>query len=84
MICNILDTVFKNSPAPAAGRGRRKDGGYGVAERMKQKTTLSFEVFPPKTEAGMEKLRGVLEELYRWRPDWISCTYGSRRHGQGL
>lgn len=49
----------------------------GVAEKMKRKTTLSFEVFPPKTEAGMEKLRGVLEELYRWRPDWISCTYGA-------
>ncbi len=48
-----------------------------IAEKMKQKTTLSFEVFPPKTEKGMEKLPGVLEELYKWSPDWISCTYGA-------
>ena len=48
-----------------------------IAETMKQKTTLSFEVFPPKTEKGMEKLPGVLDELYKWSPDWISCTYGA-------
>jgi len=48
-----------------------------IAEKMKQKTTLSFEVFPPRTEAGMAKLPGVLEELYKWSPDWLSCTYGA-------
>ena len=54
-----------------------------VAEKMKKKTTLSFEVFPPKTEKGMEKLPGVLDDLYRWDPDWISCTYGAGGSDKG-
>lgn len=54
-----------------------------LAEQMNQRTTLSFEVFPPKTEAGMEKLRGVLNALYAWRPDWISCTYGAGGSDKG-
>lgn len=48
-----------------------------ITEAMKCRTTLSFEVFPPKTEAGMGKLGTVLEELYAWDPDWISCTFGA-------
>lgn len=47
-----------------------------VVEQMKEKTTLSFEVYPPKTEKGMEKLRKVLQQLYLWNPEWICCTYG--------
>ncbi len=54
-----------------------------LAETMKRKTTLSFEVFPPKTEKGMEKLPGVIEELYAWQPDWISCTYGAGGSDKG-
>ncbi len=54
-----------------------------IVDKMKQKTTLSFEVFPPKTEAGMDKLRGVLDELYQWNPDWISCTYGAGGSDKG-
>lgn len=54
-----------------------------IAELMKQKTTLSFEVFPPKTETGMDKLRGVLDDLYAHRPDWISCTYGAGGSDKG-
>lgn len=54
-----------------------------MAEKMKHKTTLSFEVFSPKTEKGMEKLPGVLEELYKWSPDWLSCTYGAGGSDKG-
>ena len=54
-----------------------------VADKMKQKTTLSFEVFPPKTAAGMGKLQMVLEDLYKWSPDWISCTYGAGDSDKG-
>lgn len=54
-----------------------------IVDKMKQKTTLSFEVFPPKTEAGMDKLKGVLDELYQWNPDWISCTYGAGGSDKG-
>ncbi len=54
-----------------------------IAEKMSKTTTLSFEVFPPKTEAGMGKLRAVLEDLYKWDPDWISCTYGAGGSDKG-
>lgn len=45
--------------------------------------TLSFEVFPPKTEKGMEKLHTVMDRLYRWNPAWISCTYGAGGSNKG-
>lgn len=54
-----------------------------IAEKMAKAPTLSFEVFPPKTEIGMGKLRAALEELYKWGPDWISCTYGAGGSGKG-
>ncbi len=41
---------------------------------------FSFEVFPPKTDAGMTKLvgsDGVLDQLCSMMPDYISCTYGA-------
>ncbi len=44
---------------------------------MSDRNGLSFELFPPKTEIGMEKLRGVLQQLYTLEPDYISCTYGA-------
>ena len=51
-----------------------------VAQIMEKRSVLSFEVFPPRTEAGMDRLcgeRGVLEKLYTLNPDYISCTYGA-------
>lgn len=48
-----------------------------ISELLKQKLVLSFEVFPPKTDAGMEKLPGTLEQLCRFEPAYISCTYGA-------
>ncbi len=44
---------------------------------MRERKTLSFEVFPPKTEVGKKKLPHVLEELSGLHPDYISCTYGA-------
>jgi len=37
----------------------------------------SFEFFPPKTPAGMEKLQTVRDELARRKPDFFSVTYGA-------
>ncbi len=51
-----------------------------ITELMEQRRLLSFEVFPPKTDKGMEKLtgeNGVLQQLYDLKPDYISCTYGA-------
>ena len=38
---------------------------------------VSFEVFPPKTEAGLGRLRDELAELAPFQPDFISVTYGA-------
>ncbi len=38
---------------------------------------LSFEVFPPKTEAGERALWQTLEALAAFRPGFVSCTYGA-------
>ena len=47
-----------------------------VMDALRRRAALSLEVFPPKTDAGMEKLCGsVLPQLYTLRPDSISCTY---------
>ena len=51
-----------------------------VSDIMKKRMAFSFEVFPPKTDVGMEKLTGeggVLDKLYTLNPDYISCTYGA-------
>lgn len=51
-----------------------------VAEILKERMAFSFEVFPPKTDVGMQKLcgaNGVLDHLYAMNPDYISCTYGA-------
>ncbi len=47
------------------------------SDTMRERMTLSFEVFPPKTEKGREKLPRVLDELNDFHPDYISCTYGA-------
>ncbi len=48
-----------------------------LSDLMSERTILSFEVFPPKTEAGMEKLPGTLDHLFKFQPDYISCTQGA-------
>lgn len=51
-----------------------------LTDLFARRMVFSFEVFPPKTDRGMERLvreGGVLDRLYKLRPDYISCTYGS-------
>ncbi len=48
-----------------------------LSELMKEKQLLSFEVFPPKTDKGMERLPDTLDHLCEFQPDYISCTYGA-------
>jgi len=38
---------------------------------------LSFELFPPKTPQGEEQLFAHVAELARFRPNFITCTYGA-------
>ncbi len=43
----------------------------------KNKTVLSFEVFPPKATSPIETVFSTLEELCDLKPEFISVTYGA-------
>ena len=43
----------------------------------KNKTGLSFEVFPPKKDDEFDNVYPILQQLAELRPDFISCTYGA-------
>ncbi len=38
---------------------------------------FSFELFPPKTEAGMEKLQTTVRQLSTLKPSYVSVTFGA-------
>lgn len=38
---------------------------------------FSFELFPPKTDAGMDKLKQTVAQLNEKSPMFFSCTYGA-------
>ncbi len=42
-----------------------------------RKPTLSIELFPPKDEAGEEKLWAAIDKLREIHPDFVSVTYGA-------
>ena len=44
---------------------------------MTKRVPISFEFFPPKTDAGAEKLRVVHQELQLLNPEFFSITYGA-------
>ena len=39
--------------------------------------SLSFEVFPPKTETGFDSVKAAVEEIAALRPSFMSVTYGA-------
>ena len=41
------------------------------------KPSLSFEVFPPKSETTFESVKSATEEIAKLRPDFMSVTYGA-------
>ena len=43
----------------------------------KEKLSLSFEVFPPKTDSAFESVKGATEEIAKLRPSFMSVTYGA-------
>lgn len=48
-----------------------------INQLFKNKTVLSFEVFPPKKTGSLASIYGTLRELGNLRPDFISVTYGA-------
>lgn len=47
-------------------------------------TELSFEVFPPKTSDGIEKIYACLDGLSKLNPSFISVTYSAGNAKKGL
>ena len=50
-------------------------------ELFKQKTTLSFEVFPPKSDTPIDSIYSTIDGLAPLKPDFISVTYGAGGNG---
>ncbi|MGI6744007.1 MAG: methylenetetrahydrofolate reductase [NAD(P)H] [Eubacteriales bacterium] len=49
-----------------------------ISELLKKNTlSLSFEVFPPKTETSFESVKNATEEIAKLRPSFMSVTYGA-------
>ena len=42
-----------------------------------KKLSLSFEVFPPKTDTAFESVKHATEEIAKLRPAFMSVTYGA-------
>ena len=38
---------------------------------------ISFELFPPKTDKGMQNLKDNVQKLLRFNPAFLTCTYGA-------
>lgn len=49
-----------------------------ISDLLKKDTlSLSFEVFPPKTEASFDSVETAAEEIAKLRPSFMSVTYGA-------
>ena len=49
-----------------------------IIDLLTQNTlSLSFEVFPPKTETGFESVKTATEEIAKLHPAFMSVTYGA-------
>ncbi|MBI2982080.1 MAG: methylenetetrahydrofolate reductase [NAD(P)H] [Deltaproteobacteria bacterium] len=51
---------------------------------QKGKPQFSFEIFPPKNEAGFQDLLTAMRDLSRFHPAFISVTYGAMGTTQAL
>ena len=49
-----------------------------ISEILKNdKLTISFEVFPPKTESAFDSIKAATEEIASLKPTFMSVTYGA-------
>ena len=42
-----------------------------------ERCEISFELFPPKTDKGMQNLQDNVQKLLRFNPAFLTCTYGA-------
>ncbi len=48
-----------------------------IADLLRERRTLSFEFFPPKTDEAAVALEGAIAELDELNPSFVSVTYGA-------
>lgn len=49
-----------------------------IKEKLSEKrVNISFEVFPPKTDAGVDSVLAAVDEIGKLAPSFISVTYGA-------
>ena len=48
-----------------------------LSELFSDKLSLSFEVFPPKTDTTFDSVKTATEEIAKLRPSFMSVTYGA-------
>lgn len=48
-----------------------------INQLLKQRPTISFEIFPPKKDGDLESIYATIEALKDLNPDFISVTYGA-------
>ena len=48
-----------------------------ITDSLTKNLSLSFEVFPPKTETSFESVKIATEEIAKLRPAFMSVTYGA-------
>lgn len=48
-----------------------------ITDVLSDKLTISFEVFPPKTESSFDSVKTATAEIARLRPAFMSVTYGA-------
>lgn len=55
-----------------------ENNGMKIIDLLKDgKMSLSFEVFPPKTEMNYDSVKHATEEIAKLRPSFMSVTYGA-------
>ena len=52
-----------------------------IIDKLAERQTFSFEIFPPKGELPLERAFEIAGELAADRPDWISVTYSAGGSG---
>ena len=52
-----------------------------IADKLAERQTFSFEIFPPKGDMPLETAYAVAGEMATDRPDWISVTYSAGGSG---
>ena len=48
-----------------------------IDKLQENKIHISFEIFPPKTDAGIEAVLSATEQIAKLAPAFISVTYGA-------